>query len=141
MAGKAARAALWLGAFLAAQVEIEYWQYTFAQRVQAVDELIKRFEAANPGIKVKHTQVPYDDFRIKIAAAIPAGQGPDVVQLFYGWLQDYLKAGLLLDYCLQEIGPAVYSQAIADAQSYFTGRVADLEGVCHEEEFGYWPRR
>jgi uncharacterized protein (DUF2164 family) len=51
-----------------------------------------------------------------------------------------LKAGLLLDYCLQEIGPAVYNQAIADAQSYFTGRVADLEGVCHEEEFGYWPR-
>jgi uncharacterized protein (DUF2164 family) len=52
-----------------------------------------------------------------------------------------LKAGLLLDYCLQEIGPAVYNQAIADAQSYFTARVADLEGVCHEEEFGYWPRK
>ena len=56
---------------------------------------IAAFEAANPGIKVKHTHVPYDDFRVKIAAAIPAGQGPDVVQLFYGWLQDYLKAGLL----------------------------------------------
>ena len=38
-----------------------------------------------------------------------------------------LKAGLLLDYCLKEIGPAVYNQAIADAQSYFTGRVADLD--------------
>jgi uncharacterized protein (DUF2164 family) len=49
-----------------------------------------------------------------------------------------LKAGLLLDYCLTEIGPAVYNQAIADAQSYFTGRVADLEGVCHEPEFTYW---
>ena len=104
MATKTGKAGFWLGAILAAllwtdnaraQVEIEYWQYTFAQRVQAVDELIKRFEAANPGIKVKHTHVPYDDFRVKIAAAIPAGQGPDVVQLFYGWLQDYLKAGLL----------------------------------------------
>jgi multiple sugar transport system substrate-binding protein len=89
-----AMALLWTGA-ARAQVEIEYWQYTFAQRVQAIDELTKRFEAANPGIKVKHTHVPYDDFRVKIAAAIPAGQGPDVVQLFYGWLQDYLKAGLL----------------------------------------------
>ena len=39
-------------------VEIEYWQYIFAQRVQAIDELIKRFEAANPGITVKHTHVP-----------------------------------------------------------------------------------
>jgi uncharacterized protein (DUF2164 family) len=51
-----------------------------------------------------------------------------------------LKAGLLLDYCLKEIGPSIYNQAIADAQAYFTGRVADLEGVRHEEEFGYWPR-
>jgi len=52
-----------------------------------------------------------------------------------------LKAGLFLDYCLQEIGPVIYNQAIADAQSYFTGRVADLEGVCHEEEFTYWKPR
>ena len=51
-----------------------------------------------------------------------------------------LKAGLLLDYCLKEIGPSIYNQAIADAQVYFTGRVADLEGVCHESEFGFWPR-
>ena len=105
MTTKTGKAGFWLAVSFAtalactgtarAQVEIEYWQYTFAQRVQAIDELIKRFEAANPGIKVKHTHVPYDDFRVKIAAAIPAGQGPDVVQLFYGWLQDYLKAGLL----------------------------------------------
>ena len=51
-----------------------------------------------------------------------------------------LKAGLLLDYCLTEIGPCVYNQAIADAQAYFTNRVADLEGVCHEPEFGFWSR-
>ena len=87
-------------------VEIEYWQYTFAQRVQAIDELIKGFEAANPGIKVKHTHVPYDDFRLKIAAAIPAGQGPDVVQLFYGWLHDYLKAKLL-----QPLPPELFDPA------------------------------
>ncbi len=105
MATRIVRTSFWMVALVAvaltwpgaarAQVEIEYWQYTFAQRVTAIDTLIKQFEAANPGIKVKHTHVPYDDFRVKIAAAIPAGQGPDVVQLFYGWLQDYLKAGLL----------------------------------------------
>jgi uncharacterized protein (DUF2164 family) len=49
-----------------------------------------------------------------------------------------LKAGLLLDYVLKEIGPTIYNQAIADAQAYFTGRVADLEGVCHEDELTYW---
>jgi uncharacterized protein (DUF2164 family) len=55
--------------------------------------------------------------------------------------QDFgdLQARLLLDYCLQEVGPAVYNTAIADAQRYFQGRVADLEGVCYEHEFTYWP--
>ena len=49
-----------------------------------------------------------------------------------------LKAGLVLDYCLKEIGPAVYNRAIADAQAYFQDRIGDLEGVCHEDEFTYW---
>jgi uncharacterized protein (DUF2164 family) len=49
-----------------------------------------------------------------------------------------LKAGLLLEFCLKEIGPSVYNQGIADAQAYFTGRVQDLEGVCYEPEFSYW---
>ena len=49
-----------------------------------------------------------------------------------------LKAGMLLDYCLTEIGPAIYNQAITDAQTYFQERVVDLEGVCHEKEFTYW---
>lgn len=49
-----------------------------------------------------------------------------------------LKAGLLLDYVLKEIGPVIYNRASADAQSFFQGRVADLEGVCYEPEFTYW---
>ena len=73
-------------------VEIEYWQYVFDTRINAMDELIKRFQAANPGITVKHTTFPYADYQTKVAAAIPAGQGPDVVQLFYGWLDNFVNA-------------------------------------------------
>jgi uncharacterized protein (DUF2164 family) len=49
-----------------------------------------------------------------------------------------LKAGLFLEFCVKEIGPSVYNAAIADAQAYFTNRVADLDGECHEEEHSYW---
>jgi uncharacterized protein (DUF2164 family) len=49
-----------------------------------------------------------------------------------------LRAIGLLDYFLKEIGPTVYNQAITDAQAYFQDRVADLEGVCFENEFTYW---
>ena len=78
-----------------ADVEIEYWQYFFEARVTAMDTLIDNFEAANPGITVKTNQFPYADYRTKVAAAIPAGEGPDVVQLFYGWLNDYVDAELI----------------------------------------------
>lgn len=76
-------------------VEIEYWQYFFQARVDAMDKLIENFQEANPDITVKTTQFPYADYRTKVAAAIPAGEGPDVVQLFYGWLNDYVEANLI----------------------------------------------
>ena len=49
-----------------------------------------------------------------------------------------LKAALVLAFVMKEIAPTIYNQAIADAQTYFQGRVSDLEGVCHEQEFTYW---
>ena len=50
-----------------------------------------------------------------------------------------LKAGLLLDFILKEIAPTVYNGAIGDAQTFLRDRLADLEGVCSKQEFGYWP--
>jgi multiple sugar transport system substrate-binding protein len=76
-------------------VEIEYWQYFFDARVEAMEQLIESFEEQNPDITVTMTHFPYADYRTKVAAAIPAGEGPDVVQLFYGWLNDYVAADLI----------------------------------------------
>ena len=72
-------------------VEIEYWQYVFDSRVKAMDQLIEKFEAANPDITVKHTTFPYADYQTRVVAAKVAGQGPDVVQLFYGWLDQFVN--------------------------------------------------
>jgi uncharacterized protein (DUF2164 family) len=57
------------------------------------------------------------------------------------WEQDVgdLKADLLLDFFLREIGPSVYNRAVGDAQVFLRDRVADLEAACYEKEFGYWP--
>ncbi len=51
-----------------------------------------------------------------------------------------LKAHLFLRFCLAEIGPAIYHQAIADAQAYIQERAADLENVCFVEEGSYWTK-
>ena len=54
-------------------IEIEYWQYFYETRVGAMDQLIQKFEAENPDIKVIHnSDIPYADFRDKIAASAPA---------------------------------------------------------------------
>ena len=83
------------GTVSAFAVEIEYWQYFFEPRVTAMEKLIENFEKANPDITVKMTHFPYADYRTKVATAIPAGEGPAVVQLFYGWLNDYVDAELI----------------------------------------------
>lgn len=78
-------------------VEIEYWQYNFESRIVAMDKLIAQFEAENPGIKVIHnSETPYDNYRDKIAASVPAGVGPDVATLFYGWQPAWVDAGYLV---------------------------------------------
>lgn len=46
-----------------------------------------------------------------------------------------LKAGLLLDFILSELGPTVYNQAIADARAFFEERASDLGAICYHEEF------
>jgi len=95
------------GPGIASAVEIEYWQYFFEARVSAMDTLIENFEAANPDITVVTNQFPYADYRTKVAAAIPAGEGPDVVQLFYGWLNDYVDAGLITPLPAEHFDPAM----------------------------------
>jgi uncharacterized protein (DUF2164 family) len=51
-----------------------------------------------------------------------------------------LPAGLLLNFFLEEVGPAVYNQAIADAQARMQLRIADLNGELYADEFQYWSR-
>jgi uncharacterized protein (DUF2164 family) len=51
-----------------------------------------------------------------------------------------LKASLVLDFCIQEVGPSIYNQAISDAQVHMQDRVADLDGSCFEPEFAYWKK-
>lgn len=76
-------------------VTIEYWQYHFDAKVDLMNDLIKEFEQANPGIKVKQTTFPYEQFNEKVAAQVPAGKGPDVINLFYGWVPKYVDSGYL----------------------------------------------
>jgi uncharacterized protein (DUF2164 family) len=51
-----------------------------------------------------------------------------------------LPAGQMLDFFLEEIGPAIYNRAILDAQQRIQQRALDLTGELYADEFQYWPR-
>ena len=52
-----------------------------------------------------------------------------------------VAAAGLLAFFLEEIGPSVYNQGVADAQERLQARVAELEIEVHEDEFAYWRKR
>lgn len=88
-------------------ITIEYWQYFFDARVDAMNRLIQQFEAANPDVRVIHnSDIPYDNFRDQIAASAPAGVGPDVATLFYGWVPAWVDAGYLIPLPEDQFPPA-----------------------------------
>jgi len=78
-----------------AQVTITYWQYDFGTRINAMEQLIERFNAEHEGeiVVVQENAGPYASYIERVATALSAGEGPDVVQLFYGWAGAWSRAG------------------------------------------------
>lgn len=52
-----------------------------------------------------------------------------------------VTAGALLGFFLEEIGPCIYNQGVADAQERMQARLQELDYEVHEDEFGYWQKQ
>ncbi|MET4576653.1 DUF2164 domain-containing protein [Ottowia thiooxydans] len=52
-----------------------------------------------------------------------------------------IAASGLLGFFLEEVGPLVYNQAVADVQERLQQRVSELDLEVHEDEFQYWRKR
>lgn len=44
----------------------------------------------------------------------------------------------MLGFFLEELGPLVYNQAVADVQNNLQPRIMKLDIELHEDEFTYW---
>jgi len=51
-----------------------------------------------------------------------------------------IAAGGLLGFFLEEIGPAIYNQAVAHVQERLRDRVEELEYEIHADPFTYWQK-
>jgi uncharacterized protein (DUF2164 family) len=52
-----------------------------------------------------------------------------------------LRAKLLLDCLLDEIGPFAYNRGVHDAEEFFRKSLEDLSATCFEPPLTYWPAR
>ncbi|PTE21240.1 ABC transporter substrate-binding protein [Cereibacter changlensis JA139] len=112
MAGLLAGTSLVAGT-AAQAVEIEYWQYVYETRVTAMDQLIDAFEAANPDITVKQVTFPYADYQTRVVAANMARKGPDVLQMFYGWTDQFVGGKVI-----QPLSPEVFPHDEIEAEFF-----------------------
>ena len=64
-------------------IELDFptWQAEEPGAGEYWTELIKAFEAKNPGVKVKKTQVPFREYADKMTVRFAANNPPDIVHL------------------------------------------------------------
>lgn len=52
-----------------------------------------------------------------------------------------IAAGALLSFFVEEVGPSIYNQAVAEVQERLHNRITELDIEVHEDEFQYWRQR
>ncbi|MEZ4700947.1 MAG: DUF2164 domain-containing protein [Rhodothermales bacterium] len=52
-----------------------------------------------------------------------------------------LAADALLNFFLEDIGPCIYNQAVADVQERLQAYTAEIDVALHQQPFTYWARQ
>jgi len=88
-----------------------------------MNQLVKEFEAENPGVNVEFEVVPFEEVHDKLVTQIAGGMAPDVVFLDSPWVVDFASRGALLDIssyieASDVVNPEEYTSALMDAGTY-----------------------
>jgi putative chitobiose transport system substrate-binding protein len=79
-------------------IEIEFWTLQLSPTFNDYfNEIITKYEAENPGIKIKWVDIPYDAVIQKLLSSIIAGNPPDVVNLSSDFLSKFASINALVD--------------------------------------------
>ncbi|MDH2425181.1 sugar ABC transporter substrate-binding protein [Sphaerisporangium sp. TRM90804] len=124
---------------------ITFWDNNGGVRTPIYQELIKRFEAANPTIKVEYVGIPIASVQQKYDTAIAGGETPDVggVTTSYlanltgqqalepadAWLAGSAVNGKVLDSMLASV-----KQATPDGKLYMVPATSNLDVVWYQKD-------
>jgi len=83
-----------------AQTKLVLWdQYYREAESEAMNTIVARFQAENPGIVIERTTKTLDDLKLVLKMSVESGKGPDIMQVNQGEadMGSFVKAGLLVD--------------------------------------------
>ncbi|MFD5462434.1 extracellular solute-binding protein [Kitasatospora sp. NPDC127059] len=123
-------------------VTLTYWDTSNAtNEAPNYQELVKKFEAANPNIKVDVVNVPFDQAQNKLQTAMGAKGAPDVFRSEVGWTAAFAKAGFLepLDGTpaaadASAFQPSLIQQAKYEGKLYGVPLVTDTLGLLYNKD-------
>jgi ABC-type glycerol-3-phosphate transport system substrate-binding protein len=101
----------------AEDIVLKFWdnQQTESGLSQYQQEAVKSFEAANPGIKVEVTTIPYPEYQQRLLTAVQGGNAPDVSTVDQIWVAAFAAAGAI------EPLDEVAKNAGVTAETFFPG--------------------
>ncbi|WP_337913613.1 extracellular solute-binding protein [Cohnella zeiphila] len=92
------------------QVTVEFWHaYGEGEEKVLLEQVIPKFEAANPSIKIHATRMPTDNLDQQVLTAVAGGTPPDVMRMDNTWVSNMAKQG-----ALQEVSGFPGAQDILD---------------------------
>jgi len=102
---------------------VEFWQFWTDPKAKAVIETaVAEFEESHRGVKVKITDLTWNDGHQKIVSAFAAGRPPDLLELGSDWIAEFAAEGVLMD---------LTSEAVK-TQNEFAGLPAGIyNGKCY----------
>ena len=77
-------------------VELEFIQWwTTEGGGEFLEDLVKRFEEANPGITVKLTSMPFGEIRTQVVASQATGMTPYLIGMNPPWTREFYDMGIM----------------------------------------------
>ncbi len=76
-----------------------------------VDDVLASYQADNPDLEIEFTLIPADEYRTKLQAAIAAGTGPDIAQLYTEAQVQFIDGGAF----------APVPDGLVEPSDFFTG--------------------
>lgn len=105
------------------EITLEWWTWD-PSMVDQNKEIIAKFEAANPGVKINNTMVGTKEYWTKIRIQANQNKLPDVYTMSSGYVEEWAKAGLMYnldEFVKKDNTFSVFYKSIFDTSKSISG--------------------